>query len=279
MALQKDLERLPYFRFPVINRETLLVHLTLNKESPKKMAEKQLQVNDVPTVRILMLGDKGVGKTSVTNLMACSIDTPTLASRSVKHRYWDIQVRLHEYIKTEVMPPTPDWTSHSSSEDKSLFPPQRKPTKTEILYFVEFIDIITECRLQRAQYKDLTKDIDGIVLVHNLENMRSQDNLHDWLYEPLRQICKQRHGRHRPILKTHHVPILVVGTRLDKMPSPPVRRRSGIAHQLNADEMFLNCLDVGGFEENSRTQEQMRRFFDRVVEFKEKYPLWGSNTD
>ncbi|KAH8281892.1 hypothetical protein KR054_003923 [Drosophila jambulina] len=235
------------------------------------MKQNQLQVQDVPTIRILMLGDKGVGKTSVTNLMASSVDTPTVESRTVDQRYWNIQVRLHEYPVE--MPPTPTWTSPSSSEhsDKYLFP-RRTPATSNILYFVEFIDINSRCRMQREQRKNMFKNIDGIVLVYNLQDLHSQDNLHDWLYEPLRQIGKHRHGRPRSILRSQHVPILVVGTRLDKLNRRPLRR-SGIAHQLNAEEILLNSQDSESFADKSRNQGKLSSFLNRVVEFKERYPL------
>ncbi|XP_017038628.1 rab-like protein 3 [Drosophila kikkawai] len=237
------------------------------------MSLNQLQVKDVPTVRILMLGDKGVGKTSVTNLMACSAVTPTPASRSIGQRHWNIQIRLHEYPNTVELPPSPTWTSPSSSEhsDKYLFP-RRMPATSNILYFVEFFDISTQCRIQREQRKNMLKNIDGIVLVYNLQDLRSQDNLHDWLYEPLRQISKHRHRRPRTILGSHHVPILVVGTRLDKLNRRPLHR-STIAHQLNAEEILLNSQDTESFADKSRNQGKLRDFLNRVVEFKDRYPL------
>ncbi|KAH8374275.1 rab-like protein 3 [Drosophila serrata] len=237
------------------------------------MSQDQLKVEDVSTVRILMLGDKGVGKTSVTNLMASTPDTPTFASRSVGQRYWNIQVRLHEYPNSVDMPPTPTWTSPSSSDrsDKYSFP-RNTPARSEILYFVEFIDMNSHCRMEREQRKHMFKNIDGIVLVYNLQNLRSQDNLHDWLYEPLREICKHRHGRPRSILRSQHVPILVVGTRLDMLNRRPLRR-SVIAHQLNAEEILLNSQDPEAFADKSRNQGKLSGFLNRVVEFKERYPL------
>ncbi|KAH8233968.1 hypothetical protein KR032_008401 [Drosophila birchii] len=231
------------------------------------MNQNQLQVEDVSTVRILMLGDKGVGKTSVTNLMASTADTPTVASRSVGQRYWNIQVRLHEYTNNVVLPPSPTWTSPSSSErsDKCLFPRHMTDT-TDILYFVEFIDMNSHCRMGREERKHMFKNIDGIVLVYNLQDLQSQDNLHDWLYEPLREICKRRHGRPRSILRSQHVPILVVGTWLDKLNLRPLRR-SGIAHQLNAEEILLNSQDSESFADKSRNQGKLSTFLNRVVEF------------
>ncbi|XP_017130199.1 rab-like protein 3 [Drosophila elegans] len=246
------------------------------------MKQKQQHIKDVSTVRILMLGDKGVGKTSLTNLLASSAITPTPASRTVGEGLWNVQVRLHEYSISVSLPPTPTWTSSSSSERSGKHSPypRRMPNSVAsggILYFVEFYDLNSEMRMRREHRDSFYKNIDGIVLVYNLQDLRSQDSLHDWLYEPLRQICKYRHRRTRPILGRQHVPILVVGTRLDKLIRRPLRRGGSIAHQLEADEILLNCQDSESFADRSRNEGKLRDFLDRVVEFKEHFPISKSH--
>ncbi|XP_017075602.2 rab-like protein 3 [Drosophila eugracilis] len=241
------------------------------------MKQKQQHIKDVSTVRILMLGDGGVGKTSLTNLLANSAITPTPASRTVGDGSWNVQVRLHEYPISVGLPPTPSWTSPSSSERSEKYPYARStPVTSEILYFVEFYDLNSNLHMRRKERSNFYKKIDGIVLVYNMQDLSSQDNLHDWLYDPLRQICKYRHRRQRPILKRQHVPILVVGTRLDKLVRRPLRRSGTIAHQLGSDEIFLNCQDPNSFADKSRNQGKLRGFLNRVVEFKEHFPLSNS---
>ncbi|EDW87439.1 rab-like protein 3 [Drosophila yakuba] len=228
---------------------------------------RQQQFKDVSTVRILMLGDKGVGKTSLTNLLATSESTPTPSSRTVGENSWHVQVRIHEYPNPVILPLTP-----SSSEGSENYPYLRStPTTSDILYFVEFYDLNSDWRLRRQHRDSFYKNIDGIVLVYNLLDLSSQDSLHDWLYDPLRQICKHRHRHSRSILK--HVPILVVGTKLDKLMRRPLRRSGTIAHQLGADQIFVNCLDPESFADQSRNQGKLRGFLNRVVEFKERFPL------
>ncbi|XP_017047569.1 rab-like protein 3 [Drosophila ficusphila] len=238
------------------------------------MKQTELHIKDVSTIRILMLGDKGVGKTSLTNLLATSAVTPTPASRTVGEGSWSVQVRLHEYPISVDLPPSPTWTSPSSSEQSGKHPfPRSAPVASEILYFVEFYDINSGLRMRREHRDSFYKNIDGIVLVYNLQDMRTQDNLHDWLYDPLSKISKHRHRRTRSILKGQHVPILVVGTRLDKLARRPLRRSGNIANQLEADEILLDCRDPDSFADNTRNQGKLRCFLNRVVEFKEQFPL------
>lgn len=248
------------------------------------MERKQERLQDVSTVRILLLGDKGVGKSSLTDLLANSPITPTPASRTVGESSWSVQVRLHEYPVAPVgMPPSPLWTSPSSSDrsGRQEFAGRRKkgqPPQQEILYFVEFYDLNSELRMRRDHRHRFFKQIDGIILVHNLQDARSQDSLHDWLYEPLRQICKHRHRRARPILRRQHVPILVVGTMIDLIDYQPVYHPGSIAHQLDSEEILLNCRDPDSFADQTRNQAKLRYFLNRVVEFKERFPLSRSTS-
>ncbi|KAH8344940.1 hypothetical protein KR067_012234, partial [Drosophila pandora] len=237
---------------------------------------KQERLEDVSTVRILLLGDRGVGKSSLTDLLANSPVTPTPASRTVGESSWSVQVRLHEYPVPVAMPPSPLWTSSDSDRSRTHKHSRKKeppPQQQEILYFVEFYDLNSELRMRRDHRYRFFRQIDGIILVHNLQDARSQDSLHDWLYEPLRQICKHRHRRPRPILRRQHVPILVVGTMIDRIDYEPVYHPGSIAHQLDAEEILLNCLDQESFAEKTCNQAKLSYFLNRVVEFKERFPL------
>lgn len=126
--------------------------------------------------------------------------------------------------------------------------------------------------MPREHRDRLFRNIDGIILVYDLLDMRTHDNLHDLLYHPLRQICRYRHKRLRPILRRHHVPILVVGTKLDMWKSRRLRRSGGIANQLSTDEILLNCLDNDSFAEKSRNEAKLRKFLNNAVDFKHFFP-------
>ncbi|KAL7741438.1 hypothetical protein ACLKA6_000764 [Drosophila palustris] len=247
--------------------------------------EQQQTIQHVSTVRILLLGDAGVGKSRLTDLLARSEDTPTPSTRSVGDVWWNVQVRLHEYPIPNVLgiPPTPDWTSSSSSpstsnhssspSDLPPFPPRSAAHRMMIPYFVEFYDLKSCLRLPREHRNRLYRHIDGIILVYDLLDMRTHDNLHDWLYQPLRQICRYRHKRLRPILKRRHVPILVVGTKLDLLNTRRLSYPGGkIATQLGTDEIQLNCLDLNSFSEKSRNEAKLRKFLNNAVDFKQYFP-------
>lgn len=216
----------------------------------------QETIDHVSTIRILLLGDAGVGKSRLTDLLASSEDTPTPSTRTVGDVWWNVQVRLHEYASKVGIPLTPDWTSSSSrtSTHSSDMFPISTPHLEMIPYFVEFYDLKSSLHLPREHRNRLYRHIDGIILVYDLLDMSTHDHLHDWLYQPLRQICRYRHKRVRPILKRRHVPILVVGTKLDLLTTRRLRRSGKIAEQLGTDEILINCLDFNSFAEKSRNE-------------------------
>lgn len=186
------------------------------------------------------------------------------------------------------MPPTPEETSASSPSSGSyssahhacnelLFLRNARTSRQMIPYFVEFYDLKSSMRLTREHRNHLYRNIDGIILVYDLLDMKTHDNLHDWLYQPLRQICRHRHKRLRPILRRRHVPILVVGTKLDMLKSRRLRRSGSIADQLGTEEILLNCLDANSLAEKTRNEGKLRKFLNKAVDFKQYFPSRRSN--
>ncbi|BFF94839.1 rab-like protein 3 [Drosophila madeirensis] len=224
---------------------------------------------NVRTVRILILGDPGVGKTSLTNLLANSAITPTRSSRSVQNSEWTVQARLHKYPIMEHLPLSPEWTSPSSSERSIQWKlPREPPHVSEVIYFVEFYDKNSSISKSRVDRNPLYNNMDGMVLVYNMQDMQSQDHLHDWMYGPLLEISQHRHSKHKRLLDRHHVPMLVVGTMLDRLDKRPLRRYGTIAHQLGAEEILLNCLDPHSLDEKTRNNGKVYNFLNRAVDFK-----------
>ncbi|XP_017136253.1 rab-like protein 3 [Drosophila miranda] len=232
----------------------------MTKMANKQRRKQELQqiVEDVRTVRILILGDPGVGKSSLTNLLASSPITPTRSSRTVADSEWTVQARLHEYPRAH-LPLTPEWTSTSSS-DRSA----QSPLTPEELYFVEFYDKNDSVTYDRVDRNPLYKNMDGIILVYNMQDMETHDHLHDWIYGPLREITESRQKR---MCNRLNVPILVVGTMLDKLRKRRLRRSGNIAYQLGSEEIFINCCDQNAMSEMGRNYGKLRNFLNRAVDF------------
>ncbi|XP_075233487.1 rab-like protein 3 isoform X2 [Lycorma delicatula] len=105
----------------------------------------------VDKVKVLVIGDSGVGKTSLTHLIA--------QHEPISNPSWtvgcSVEVKLHEY---------------------------KEGTSYQKTYFIELWDVggSSNHRMTRSVFYN---SVHGIILVHDLTNRKSQQNLQKWLAE------------------------------------------------------------------------------------------------
>lgn len=199
----------------------------------------------VDKVKVLVVGDSGVGKTAFAHLLA--YDRPSVNPTSTIG--CAVEVKLHEY---------------------------KAGTPLEKLFFVELWDV-GGSRGHGAARSIFYHNVDGIVLVHDLCNRKSLTNLRRWLVEILGAgSCNE--GDYDPeTFADLQIPMLVVGTKLDlqvrtgdigqKRQGTPA---SSVADECNADEILVEC---GAGSKNiaaagSSNAVKIVRFFDKVIEQK-----------
>ncbi|CAB0020579.1 unnamed protein product [Nesidiocoris tenuis] len=106
---------------------------------------------NIEKVKVLVLGDSGVGKTSLTHLIA--------HNEPISNPSWtvgcSVEVKLHEF---------------------------REGTPTQKTYFVELWDIGGSSN-HRSTRNVFYNPFHGIIFVHDLTNRKSQQNLKQWLAE------------------------------------------------------------------------------------------------
>lgn len=188
---------------------------------------------------------KGVGKTSLTHLLA---HNETLTSPG-----WTVgcavEVKLHEY---------------------------KEGTPQQNTFFVELWDVggsISHNNTRGVFYQPTH----GIVLVHDLTNRKSHENLQKWLMEILNKDGKDVRTTidcdfdPEQFLGSTQIPILVIGAKLDLLDDQQkqkvTQRTSGsIAEQCGADEIFLNCHDTRSLTAGTHNAMKLSRFFDKVIE-------------
>uniref|UniRef100_A0A182RI95 Rab-like protein 3 n=1 Tax=Anopheles funestus TaxID=62324 RepID=A0A182RI95_ANOFN len=203
----------------------------------------------IDKVRVLVVGDSGVGKTSLTHLIA---NNEPLTSPG-----WtvgcSVEVKLHEY---------------------------KEGTPAQNTFFVELWDVggSISHKNTRSVFYNPTH---GIILVHDLTNRKSQENLQRWLGEILNKDGKDALKGGDTIdmdpeqfLGSTQIPILVIGTKLDVLDESHkqkiVNRTSagGIAEQCGADEICLNCHEARSLAAGTTDSVKLARFFDKVIERK-----------
>ncbi|GLG99504.1 hypothetical protein R5R35_008381 [Gryllus longicercus] len=198
----------------------------------------------IDKVRIIVVGDSGVGKSSLTHLIC--------QHQPISNPSWTIgcsvDVKLHEY---------------------------KEGTPYQKTYFIELWDIggSHSHRNTRSVFYNPTH---GIILVHDLTNRKSQQNLQKWLGEILNRDsgCKSRYSSFddfdpEQFVGSTQIPILVIGTKLDlveQVRCHSQQRSSTIAEECGADEIFLDCQQIRSLAAGSSSAVKLSRFFDKVIE-------------
>ncbi|KYN05786.1 Rab-like protein 3 [Cyphomyrmex costatus] len=187
----------------------------------------------------------GVGKTSLTHLIC--------QQQPIGNPAWTIgcsvEVKLHEY--------------------KEGTPNQRR-------YFVELWDVggSQSHKNTRSVFYNPTN---GIILVHDLTNRKSQQNLQKWLEEVLSKDGTSSRSKFEDFdpekfVGSTQIPILVIGTKLDLISESSFvksnihRRSATIAEECGADEIFLDCHQIRSLAAGSSSSVKLSRFFDKVIE-------------
>lgn len=199
-------------------------------------------------VRILVLGDSGVGKTSLVHLISKGKPLNDL-SHTIGA---SVDVSLHEY---------------------------REGTSAQNSYWIELYDVggFHSHRNARPVYYS---NMHGIMLVHDLSNRKSQENLERWLREFMDRESGSSKLRDsnwddynseidKPSTVDVNIPLLVVGTKQDVAGDgglPVHQRRSFIAEEYLTEEIQLNCHDEKALTAGSSNSNKMARFFDKVIE-------------
>ncbi|CAG0888172.1 unnamed protein product [Cyprideis torosa] len=188
----------------------------------------------------------------------------------------------------------PSWTIGANVDVSLHMYKEGTPEQREV--FMEFWDI-GGCRAHRATRKMFYHNFHGIILVFDLTNRKTHQNLERWLKEAYHRDPFSSSGSgslfsqpqrkpsipgHNPsgtsgaswdltfdsenMVGTQDVPILVVGTKQDQAPGDPRRERvfQSIDH-LNADCLLLNTLSPRSLAPGSSQAVKLSRFFDRVI--------------
>lgn len=198
--------------------------------------------------RIIVVGDSGVGKTSLVHLIA--------NNEAIEDPYWTIgcsvEVKLHEY---------------------------KAGTPAEKNYYVELWDIGGFIHHENSRGV-FYNPVNGIILVHDLTNRKSHQNLRKWLAEVLNKDEKGSYEDYeRESFSDIRIPVLVIGTKLDLVQTlrnlPISQRSSVIAEECGCDEINLDTKNLKHLAPGTSNAVKISRFFDRVIQ--KRYNLKGSS--
>ncbi|CAJ0625873.1 6953_t:CDS:2 [Entrophospora sp. SA101] len=200
-------------------------------------------------IRIVVVGDSGVGKTSLVHMLC-----------------------YNEALRY------PTWTIGCNVDVKFYTHPRARKS-----YLVEFIDVGGTSK-HKSSRNMFYHQINGIILVHDVSNRKSYYNLWKWVVEILNsEAYKDTEKSNNNNIKKNDfdcdvkigeryasVPILVVGTKADlvKQELTGRQRRYSIVDEYGGDCVNLCTLAQTHFEQNSIVSEKLDLFFDKVVDKK-----------
>lgn len=199
-------------------------------------------MSSLDRVKIVVVGDSGVGKSSLVHLL-CN-------GEPVCNPSWTIgcalHVKLHQY---------------------------KEGTAGQRTFFLEFWDIGGSSGHENSRSVFYTS-AHGVILVHDLTNRKSEQNLFKWLPQvlsPSRDVKFNSYDIDSELLADNRLPLIVVGTKYDlveemRVSSALSRSSSSFANESGADEIFLNCCLAKSLAPGSGNVVKLCRFFDRVID-------------
>ncbi|KAF8945397.1 Rab-like protein 3, partial [Haplosporangium gracile] len=238
--------------------------------------------------RILVLGDSGVGKTSLVHIL-CNNEplrapVPTVGC--------DVNVRLHSStIPTVAAAPTarsglPSLlssraTNTTSSTQSSSDPATSDPT------FIEFYDVsgspaVRHPKSRSMYYSGLSYQ--GLILVHDLCNKRSYENLWKWIADYLEASSQGRAAAggwpsSSNLQGSLNIPLLVVGTKNDMATGSGYSQGKGnsssgagmavgqeLVTKYGGEAISVCSVSAAEFMPNSSTSIAFNMFFNQIVD-------------
>ncbi|XP_041806956.1 rab-like protein 3 [Chelmon rostratus] len=199
-------------------------------------------------VKVLVLGDSGVGKSSLVHLL-CQNQVLGNPSWTVG---CSVDVRVQDY---------------------------KEGTPEEKTYYIELWDVggsvgnASSVKSTRAVFYN---SVNGIMLVHDLTNKKSSQNLYRWSLEALNKdssptgVIVSNGDYDREQFAENPVPLLLIGTKFDQIPenkrSEVLTRTAFLSEDFNAEEINLDCTNPRYLAAGTSNAVKLSRFFDKVIE-------------
>ena len=219
-------------------------------------------------IKVLILGDSGVGKSSLLELLC--------HGQAVGNPQWtigcSIDVKLHQY---------------------------KEGTAAQRTCYIELWEV-GGSRSHAIARKIFFNSFDGIILVQDLTNGKSEHNLKNWLGKALAVESDMKDQKTSVLdsatisqalfpvssdldyeydpesfIGCNQIPVLIAATKLDQIPDSEIVEsgKHHLADSLKCDLIYVNARNSKSIQPGSTNAVKVSRFFDKVAEKKFKHSM------
>ncbi|XP_056900168.1 rab-like protein 3 [Takifugu flavidus] len=155
----------------------------------------------------------------------------------------------------------------------------KEGTPEEKAYYIELWDVggsIGSASSVKSTRAVFYNSVNGIILVHDLTNKKSSQNLYRWSLEALNKdssptgVIVSNGEYDREQFAENPVPLLLIGTKFDQIPetkrSEVLTRTAFLSEDFNAEEINLDCTNPRYLAAGTSNAVKLSRFFDKVIE-------------
>ncbi|KFH70823.1 hypothetical protein MVEG_03670 [Podila verticillata NRRL 6337] len=222
------------------------------------------QLTQQRTVKILVLGDSGVGKSSLVHIL-CHNEILRGAPPTIG---CNVDVRLHtSFVHSAATSRSVPSISNLAAPNRSMFEVGTQPS------FVEFYDISGSPSVRHPKSRNMfyTAPYQGIILVHDICNKRSYDNLWKWMKDYL-DVAQTGNGVAHGYSAGGRasIPVFVVGNKKDLASGydQPCPRQAGddIAREYGGESISVSSNSLADFLPSSHTFMAFSMFFDSLLD-------------
>uniref|UniRef100_A0A3P8STL3 Rab-like protein 3 n=1 Tax=Amphiprion percula TaxID=161767 RepID=A0A3P8STL3_AMPPE len=170
----------------------------------------------------------------------------------------------------------PSWTVGCSVDVRVQ--DYKEGTPEEKTFYIELWDVggsvgsASSVKSTRAVFYN---SVNGIILVHDLTNKKSSQNLYRWSLEALNKdssptgvIVSNGSDYDREQFAENPVPLLLIGTKFDQIPenkrNEVLNRTAFLSEDFNAEEINLDCTNPRYLAAGTSNAVKLSRFFDKV---------------
>ncbi|XP_030614049.1 rab-like protein 3 isoform X2 [Archocentrus centrarchus] len=155
----------------------------------------------------------------------------------------------------------------------------KEGTPDEKTFYIELWDVggsvgsASSVKSTRAVFYN---SVNGIILVHDLTNKKSSQNLYRWSLEALNKdssptgVIVSNGDYDREQFAENPVPLLLIGTKFDQIPenkrNEVLTRTAFLSEDFNAEEINLDCTNPRYLAAGTSNAVKLSRFFDKVIE-------------